>query len=121
MTIRIPLTAIAFILYTVALLGGAFGISYGVFEWRGNSEEVSEYVNCTNDVLQTHVDEGERFRRERPVVPDSPAAGAPQAAFDAYSQRFIQYEKEFDAHQERGDEISRDYDEGVRACADILD
>ena len=34
MTINIPLKAVAFVLYTMALLGGAFGISYAVFEWR---------------------------------------------------------------------------------------
>ncbi len=34
MTIRIPLKAVAFVLYTLALLGGAFGISYAVFEWQ---------------------------------------------------------------------------------------
>jgi len=34
MTILIPLRALLFILYTAAILGGAFGISYAVFEWR---------------------------------------------------------------------------------------
>ena len=34
MTINIPFKAVAFVLYTLALLGGAFGISYAVFEWR---------------------------------------------------------------------------------------
>ena len=34
MTIRISLKVAAFVAYTVALLGGAFGISYAVFEWR---------------------------------------------------------------------------------------
>ena len=34
MTINIPLKAVAFVVYTLALLGGAFGISYAVFEWR---------------------------------------------------------------------------------------
>lgn len=34
MTIRIPLRLVLFILYTAAVLGGAFGISYAVFEWR---------------------------------------------------------------------------------------
>ena len=32
MTINIPVKAVAFVLYTLALLGGAFGISYAVFE-----------------------------------------------------------------------------------------
>ena len=34
MTNRIPVKFLLFVLYTVALLGGAFGISYAVFEWR---------------------------------------------------------------------------------------
>ena len=38
MNIRIPLKAVAFVLYTLALLGGAFGISYAVFEWRDDDE-----------------------------------------------------------------------------------
>jgi hypothetical protein len=36
MTIRISLRVVAVIVYTLAILGGAFGISYGVFEWRHN-------------------------------------------------------------------------------------
>ena len=40
MAIRIPLKAVAFVVYTLALFGGAFGISYAVFEWRdGGSSE----------------------------------------------------------------------------------
>ncbi len=38
MTIRIPLRVVAFVVYTLALLGGAFGISYAVFEWRDDVE-----------------------------------------------------------------------------------
>ncbi len=38
MTVRISLKAIAFVVYTLALLGGAFGISYAVFEWRHDDE-----------------------------------------------------------------------------------
>ena len=34
MTVRIPLRALLLILYSAAMLGGAFGISYAVFEWR---------------------------------------------------------------------------------------
>lgn len=34
MTIRIPVRALLFFLYTAAVLAGAFGISYVVFEWR---------------------------------------------------------------------------------------
>lgn len=39
MTIRIPLRALLFVLYTAAVLGGAFGISYAVFEWREDGGE----------------------------------------------------------------------------------
>ncbi len=38
MTIRIPFKAVVFVVYTRALLGGAFGISYAVFEWRDDDE-----------------------------------------------------------------------------------
>ena len=38
MTVHISLQAVAFVVYTLAILGGAFGISYGVFEWRDNDE-----------------------------------------------------------------------------------
>ena len=34
MTVRIPLRLIALVLYTSALLGGAFGISVAVSDWR---------------------------------------------------------------------------------------
>ena len=34
MTIHIPVKLLLFVLYTCAVLGGAFGISYAVFEWR---------------------------------------------------------------------------------------
>ena len=42
MTINIPLKAVAFVVYTLALLGGAFGISYAVFEWRHEDASVIE-------------------------------------------------------------------------------
>ncbi len=43
MAIRIPLRFLLFILYTAALLGGAFGISYAVFEWRdGETVEMNQ-------------------------------------------------------------------------------
>ena len=34
MTINISLRFVLFVVYTLALMGGAFGISYAVFEWR---------------------------------------------------------------------------------------
>jgi len=43
MTIRIPPKFLLFVLYTAALLGGAFGISYAVFEWRdGETAETNQ-------------------------------------------------------------------------------
>lgn len=39
MTIRIPLRVLLFVLYTGAILGGAFGISYAVFEWRDDDAD----------------------------------------------------------------------------------
>ncbi len=38
MTIQIPVKFLLFVLYTAAILGGAFGISYAVFEWRDEGE-----------------------------------------------------------------------------------
>ncbi len=34
MTVRVPVNLVVFVLYSAAILVGAFGISYGVFEWR---------------------------------------------------------------------------------------
>ena len=38
MTINISLRFVLFVVYTLALVGGAFGISYAVFEWRDDDE-----------------------------------------------------------------------------------
>jgi hypothetical protein len=38
MTIRIPFRALLVVLYTAAILAGAFGISYAVFEWRDDDD-----------------------------------------------------------------------------------
>ncbi len=38
MTIQIPVRFLLFVLYTAAILGGAVGISYAVFEWRDEGE-----------------------------------------------------------------------------------
>ena len=40
-TIHIPVKLVLFILYTLALLGGSFGVSYAVFEWRDDSPTVA--------------------------------------------------------------------------------
>ena len=42
MTIHIPCMFLLFVLYTCAVLGGAFGISYAVFEWRDDSPDKTE-------------------------------------------------------------------------------
>jgi len=44
MIARIPVRALLFVLYTVALLGGAFGISYAVFEWRDDENDAEPQV-----------------------------------------------------------------------------
>ena len=54
MTIRIPAQFIAFVVYTVALLGGAFGISYAVFEWR--DDEVESDGTITLESLDNRID-----------------------------------------------------------------
>jgi hypothetical protein len=45
MAIRIPFRVLAFALYTLVLLGAAFGISYGVFEWR-HDEPTTGSARC---------------------------------------------------------------------------
>ena len=45
MTIRLSLRAVAFVVYTVALLGGAFGISYAVFEWRDSDSAIESRID----------------------------------------------------------------------------
>jgi hypothetical protein len=38
MTVHVPVRLVFFVLYSAAILVGAFGISYGVFEWRDDGE-----------------------------------------------------------------------------------
>ena len=52
MTIHIPVRFILFLLYTLALLGGSFGISYAVFEWRDESPSVARV-----DDIDAHVND----------------------------------------------------------------
>lgn len=42
MTIHIPVKLLLFVLYTCAVLGGAFAISYAVFEWKADSPDKTE-------------------------------------------------------------------------------
>ena len=52
MTINISLRFVLFVLYTAALLVGAFGISYAVFEWRDDSPDkvaVNERLDGLDD------------------------------------------------------------------------
>ncbi len=58
MTIRISLRAVAFIVYTLALLGGAFGISYAVFEWRDDSPDKTEVSEIEASLEQLDDDVG---------------------------------------------------------------
>lgn len=114
------LVRVAFIGLSVLLvLLASFGIAIGVVEWRG--ESFRDYIDCTNDALQKSVDASEELRANRPIAPDAPSSGASDAAFDTYQRQFDQYEKEFDRYLDRGDEISQEYDEDVRACAGLLD
>lgn len=61
MTINIPLKAVAFIIYTLALLGGAFGISYAVFEWRDDDEGLNA------SALEERIDELEQGASASPT------------------------------------------------------
>ncbi len=42
MTTRIPVRVVLFVFYTLALLGGAFGVSVAVFEWRDASPDAAK-------------------------------------------------------------------------------
>ncbi len=56
MTIRISLRVAAFVVYTLALLGGAFGISYAVFEWRdSDGSDNTSAIEQRIDVLEGNV------------------------------------------------------------------
>ena len=54
MTIRIPIRFLLVVLYTGAILGGAFGISYAVFEWRDEGGESDGRV--TLESLENRID-----------------------------------------------------------------
>ncbi|MCH8921277.1 MAG: hypothetical protein IIA23_11335 [Chloroflexi bacterium] len=83
MTINIPLKAVAFVLYTLALLGGAFGISYAVFEWRHDDDEKDVATEVTADeeeksfsmTLETDEDFKEAARRIGALTPEFDCAG----------------------------------------------
>ena len=113
MTLRIPTQLILGVLFLLAAWGGAFGIALIVVDSRGAD---SAYIDCIADAIERNLDRSEEHQGDRPVTPDSPAVGASQAAYDTYAQRFIQYEKEFDAWLERGREINQDYIDQERAC-----
>ena len=68
MTIRISLRFVAFVVYTLALLGGAFGISYAVFEWRED-----EPAGADLSAIEERINALER----------QPEAGPTQAQLDA--------------------------------------
>ena len=51
MTIRIPVKFLLFILYTAAVLAGAFGISYAVFEWRDDDADSSVTIEQLDERL----------------------------------------------------------------------
>ena len=56
MTIRIPVRLVLSILYTIAVLAVAFGISYGVFEWRDDDTGATlESLGERIDVLDSDV------------------------------------------------------------------
>lgn len=56
MTIHIPVKFLLFVLYTAAVLGGAFGISYAVFEWRHDDEAAASDSGLTFESLDGRID-----------------------------------------------------------------
>ena len=83
MTINIPLKAVAFVVYTLALLGGAFGISYAVFEWRHDADEKDVSTEVAADeaeksfsmTLETDEDFKEAARRIGALTPEFDCGG----------------------------------------------
>ncbi len=83
MTVNISLRFVLFVLYTAALLGGAFGISYAVFEWRDDDEGLNA------SALEERIDELERGASAGPTQVELDAQRcetALTAAGDAVSQ-----------------------------------
>ena len=62
MTIRLSLRAVAFVVYTLALLGAAFGISYAVFEWRHDDGGAGD-----TSAIEQRIDELERASQAGPT------------------------------------------------------
>ena len=82
MTIRVSLRAVAFAAYTLALLGGAFGISYAVFEWRDGDGAGD------TSAIEQRIDDLERKSKAGPNQAELDAQqceGALQAAADSVS------------------------------------
>jgi hypothetical protein len=85
MAVRIPSKVLAFALYTLVLLVAAFGISYGVFEWRDEDEPTTgqpEAVNAESEAEKsfsmswwTAVDFGVLVRRVGAFMPDFDCTG----------------------------------------------
>lgn len=87
MAIRVPLRVVAFALYTLVLLGAAFGISYAVFEWRDEDEPTaptgqpeapngaSEEEKSFSMTLETDDDFREAARRVGAFMPDFDCTG----------------------------------------------
>ena len=113
MTIQVPLRALLFVLYTIAVLAGSFGISYAVFEWRGDE---SDYLECVAVVQNKYLDLWESHDDDLPVSPDSPRAGASQASYDAYSQQWAKYEKDRDVWTDKQRELNQGWIDETRAC-----
>ena len=85
MAIRIPLRVLASALYTLVLLGAAFGISYGVFEWRHDDEPTTEQPEAPSGAseveksfsmtLKTADDFEEAAQRTGAFMPDFDCTG----------------------------------------------
>ena len=51
MTTRIPVRVVLLVFYTLTLLGGAFGVSVAVFDWRDASRELEGRVDGVDTKL----------------------------------------------------------------------
>lgn len=91
-----------FVLYTVVVLGGAFGISYAVFEWRDDDVNSAAVFGRWEDAWDKYMD-------TRQDAPDPPPRGSSETAWNRYSDEFAAAK----AHNELAWE---EYEERVKDC-----
>lgn len=102
MTARIVRRSLLFVLYTAAVLGGAFGISYAVFEWRHDDVNSAAVFECLEEEWTDYV--GARMD-----APDPPPRDAGEEALN-------QYDTDFVAAKAQNAQAWAGYTDGVKGC-----